>query len=93
LVERITNRRTTKDGKHIYNLKTNPPKVEGICDVTGEPLIQRDDDKEDVIRNRMKIYNDTIGPVLDFYREKGILKEIQADNDPEDIFGELEKLV
>jgi adenylate kinase len=93
LVERITNRRTTKDGKHIYNLKTNPPKVEGICDVTGEPLIQRDDDKEDVIRNRMKIYNYTIGPVLDFYREKGILKEIQADNDPEDIFGELEKLV
>jgi adenylate kinase len=93
LVERLTNRRVTKDGKNIYNLLTNPPIVPGKCDETGQDLIQRDDDKEDVIRNRMKIYNDTIGPVLDFYREKGILKEIQADNDPEDIFGELEKLV
>jgi adenylate kinase len=64
LVGRLTNRRVSPDGKHIYNLLTNPPKVEGICDVTGEPLKHRDDDKEEVIRSRMEVFDSTVGPVL-----------------------------
>lgn len=89
LVERLGNRRVTKDGKNIYNLITNPPKVNGICDVTGEKLVQRDDDKEEVVRKRMKVFNETITPVLEFYKEKGLLVEVEADRSLELVYEDL----
>ena len=89
LVERITNRRTTKDGKHIYNLKTNPPKVPGICDVTGEELIQRPDDTEEVVRNRMKVFEDNMMEVIRLYSDLRKLVEINADQDVEDVTRDL----
>lgn len=89
LVERITNRRTTKDGKNIYNLKTNPPKVEGVCDVTGEPLIQRDDDKEEVVRERMNVFEATIDPILEFFNKNGHLATIDADQDLDQVYKEI----
>lgn len=89
LVERLTNRRVTKDGKHIYNLKTNPPKVAGVCDITGEELIQRDDDKEEVVRDRMKVFDSTMGPVIDKYRKLGKVVEVNADQSPEAVFTEI----
>ncbi|MAZ49122.1 MAG: adenylate kinase [Halobacteriovoraceae bacterium] len=89
LVERLTNRRVTKDGKHIYNLKTNPPKVAGVCDITGEELIQRDDDKEEVVRDRMKVFDSTMGPVIDKYRKLGKVIEVNADQSPEAVFAEI----
>ncbi len=89
LVERITNRRTTKDGKNIYNLKTNPPKVEGVCDVTGDPLIQRDDDKEEVVRERMNVFEATIDPILEFFNKNGHLATIDADQDLDQVYKEI----
>jgi adenylate kinase len=89
LIERITNRRTTKDGKHIYNLKTNPPKVEGICDVTGEALIQRDDDKEEVVRERMNVFEATIDPILEFFNKNGHLATINADQDLDQVYKQI----
>ncbi len=89
LVERLNNRRVTKDGKHIYNLITNPPKKSGVCDVTGEPLIQRDDDKEEVVRKRMEVFENTINPVLDFYREQNKLVEIDANQSLDDVYSAL----
>lgn len=93
LVERITNRRTTKDGKHIYNLKTNPPKVEGICDVTGESLIQRDDDKEEVVRERMNVFEATIDPILEFFSKNGHLAQVNADQDLDQVYNEIIKAI
>ncbi len=93
LVERLTNRRVTKDGKHIYNLLTNPPQKEGVCDVTGQELIQRDDDREEVIRKRMSVFGDTVGPVLEFYKQKGILKEIDAQKPVDEVFSEIENFL
>lgn len=89
LVERLCNRRVTKDGKYIYNMITNPPKQEGVCDVTGEPLIQRDDDKEDVVRNRMEVFENTIQPVLDFYKEQGKLETLKADGNLDEVYANL----
>jgi adenylate kinase len=86
LVERLTNRRVTKDGKNIYNLKTNPPKVEGVCDVTGEPLLQRDDDKEEVVRSRMEVFESTVGPIIDFYEKQGNLVVIDADRQMDEVY-------
>lgn len=85
MVERLTNRRVTKDGKHIYNLKTNPPKKEGICDVTGEPLIQRKDDTEEVVRDRMKVF-EAVAPVIEHYANAGKLVEVDADQPMEDVY-------
>lgn len=89
LVERITNRRTTKNGKNIYNLKTNPPKVEGICDITGDPLVQRDDDKEVVVRERMNVFEATIDPILEFFNKNGKLATINADQDLDQVYKEI----
>ena len=89
LVQRLCNRRVTKDGKHIYNLLTNPPKVEGVCDVTGEPLIHRDDDKEEVVRSRMEVFKNTIDPLLKFYSEEDNLVKIAADNEVNGVYEEL----
>lgn len=89
LVERLTNRRVTKNGKHIYNLLTNPPKVDGVCDVTGEVLVHRDDDKEEVIRNRMSIFEETIGPLLNFYETKENLVVVNASLSVEEVYSEI----
>ena len=89
LVERLCNRRVSPDGKHIYNLLTNPPKTDDICDVTGEKLKHRDDDKEDIVRDRMKVFEGTINPVLEFYRSKGMLESVKADRAMDEIFGDL----
>ncbi len=91
LIERITNRRTTKDGKNIYNLKTNPPKVEGICDVTGEELIQRPDDTEQIVRERMTVFKETIDPILEFFRQKGHLVSVDAQQAPDQVYKEITK--
>jgi adenylate kinase len=93
LIERITNRRTTKDGKHIYNLISNPPKVDGICDVTGDPLIQRPDDKEEIVRERMEVYKNTIDPILEFFRHNDKLATIDAQQSPDQVYKQIiEKL-
>lgn len=93
LVTRLSNRRQTKDGKHIYNLVTSPPKAAGVCDVTGEKLIQRDDDKEEVVRKRMEVFKNTIQPILDFYAQNGKLVELEAENSVDVIQGEIEQLL
>jgi len=79
----------TKDGKHIYNLITNPPKKSGVCDVTGEDLIQRDDDREEVVRKRMSVFGETMNPVREYYEQMGVLVEINADQDLDDVYSEL----
>jgi adenylate kinase len=89
LVERLSNRRVTRDGKHIYNLVSNPPINDGICDVTGEPLVQRDDDKEEVVRSRMKVFEKTISPVLEFYKASGKLVEIDANDTQDRVYDSL----
>lgn len=93
MVERLTNRRMTKDGKHIYNLKTNPPKVEGICDVTGETLVQRKDDTEEVVRNRMEVFDATMGKVIDHYGSTGNLVEVDADQPMNDVYNAIVKKI
>lgn len=78
IVERIVNRRVAPKSGEIYNLISRPPKKEGVCDVSGEPLIQRKDDNEETVRNRLKVYEEAINPVLNYYESKGILRKIDA---------------
>ena len=61
-----------------YHVLFNPPKVEGVDDITGEPLIQRKDDNAEVLRKRMQAYHGQTAPILDYYRNKNILYTINA---------------
>jgi adenylate kinase len=79
LVRRMTGRRTCKIGFEIYNIYERPPKVEGRCDVDGGELIQRPDDRPEVIRERLVAYETQTRPLVDYYRSKGTLDEIDAE--------------
>jgi len=80
VLDRLTTRRTCSnpDCAAIYNVKSNPPKVEGICDKCGSPAIQRSDETEEAILNRLETYNKSTAPLIDYYRDKGMLKSVEA---------------
>lgn len=79
LLERITGRRISPTG-NIYNVYTNPPKVDGICDIDGGPLTQRPDDREDVFRERMRVFESLTAPVIAYYRTHGNrFAEVEGD--------------
>jgi len=85
IVARLTGRRQCPRCGTLYNIVSNPPRVEGVCDLDGEKLIVRDDDREPVIRQRLAAYESQSRPLIDFFREKGRrLYEIDAsDQTPE----------
>lgn len=91
LIKRLAGRRMTPDGKHVYHVDFNPPKQAGVCDVTGEKLIQREDDKEEVIATRLKTYEENTKPLKDYYRECGNLVEIDGTGEPEEVYRRVEK--
>lgn len=69
IVRRLSGRRVHLDSGRVYHVTFNPPKVDGADDVTGEKLIQRDDDKEDTVRNRLTVYHQQTEPLVNFYTE------------------------
>ena len=94
LLKRLTARRVCRDCGALYNLESLPPREEGTCDYcSSTDLYRRDDDQEKVIKNRLNIYNDTIGPLLDFYRSRNILREVVADQAPNEVFNGLKALL
>jgi len=94
LVARLTNRRTCKDCGAIYNLLSKLPKITGICDQCGGTnLVQRADDKEDVISNRLKVFEDTVSPVLKYYQDLGRLMKVDAEQSPDVIFNQISSKV
>jgi adenylate kinase len=95
LADRVVNRRTCSSCGEIYNLLTKAPRVEGVCDKCGasDSLKQRKDDSYEVVSNRLKIFADTVEPMLAFYESKGALVEIDASMKESEVFGALEKLI
>ncbi|MCD6419448.1 MAG: adenylate kinase [Synergistetes bacterium] len=81
VIERLSGRRVCKKCGAIYHIKNHPPKVEGVCDICGGELYQRDDDREQTIRMRLRVYREQTAPLIDFYREKGLLVDIDANRD------------
>lgn len=75
IIDRIVNRRvcSNQDCKAVYNVKLNPPKVENVCDKCGDKLIQRKDDNEETIKNRLESYYKQTAPIVDYYDKKGVL--------------------
>lgn len=86
LVSRLTGRRMCKGCGESFHMVFNPAKNEGACDSCGGELYQRDDDKEETIRQRLKVYHDQTSPLIAFYREKGCLRPIDGTGAIEEIF-------
>ena len=79
LIRRLTTRRICSNCGAIYNMLNKPPKKEGVCDICGGKVIQRDDDKEDVIRRRLEVYKKQAESILQLYRKKGLVRNIRGD--------------
>lgn len=93
LVERLVNRRSCPVCGKIYNVISNKPKVEGKCDIDGADLIQRTDDNEETAKLRFKTYEEQTKPILDYFREKGILHTINADQSIQAVWDEIKEIV
>lgn len=89
LMKRLTGRRTCKSCGQMFNVHFSAPQKEGICDKCGGALYQRDDDKEDTIRNRLDVYDSQTAPLIDYYAKQGILKSVEGVGSIDEIFGHI----
>jgi adenylate kinase len=78
ILDRLTTRRTCMDCGAIYNVRSSPTKVEGVCDKCGGNVVQRDDETEEAISNRLDVYHAKTAPLVDFYRSEGLLMAVNA---------------
>jgi adenylate kinase len=85
LVERLSGRRTCRAHGHIFHATFNPPKVDGVCDLDGSELYQRDDDKPETVTRRIQVYMDQTSPLISYYRECCKLVEINGAQPIEDV--------
>ena len=78
-MERASGRRLCRVCGKSYHLKFGPPQSSGICDDDGGELYQREDDVPDTVLQRLQVYQDQTSPLIDFYRSRGILQEVNGD--------------
>ena len=93
LVRRITGRRLCKQCGEIYHIDSKPSKIEGICDVCGGELYQRSDDNEKELEVRFEIYEEQTAPVIEYYRNKGLVKDVDAARPVEDVIKDIEQIL
>ena len=86
LMKRLTGRRTCKNCQQMYNVFYSTPKKDGVCDKCGGELFQRDDDKEATIKKRLDVYDAQTAPLINYYKERGILKTVQGIGSIDEIF-------
>jgi adenylate kinase len=89
VVRRLGGRRTCEANGHVFHVDFNPPKVEGVCDIDGSPLIVRDDDRPDVIRKRLATYHEKTEPLVSYYDGKGVLRRVEGEREPDQVTAEL----
>ncbi|MCQ6268424.1 adenylate kinase [Fictibacillus sp. WQ 8-8] len=93
LMQRLTGRRVCPECGATYHVIFNPPKVDGKCDKDGTELIQRKDDNEETVRTRLEVNMEQSKPLLDFYKEKGYLKNIDGDQEINKVYNDINKLI
>ena len=93
IIKRMAGRRTCPACGAIYHIVTLPPKTEGICDRCGADLIQRKDDNEETVKNRLKIYHEITEPLISYYKKEGILEEIDGAEDLDKVFEKVKTII
>ena len=91
LVERAVGRRICPKDGSVFHVKFNPPKTTGICDKCGSTLIQRDDDKEETVRRRLGVYREQTAPLVEYYKKKGKLVDIDGSGGIDAVFAQMVK--
>jgi len=89
LVDRLTGRRVCDDCGTNFHVEFDQPDEEGVCDECGGELIQRDDDTEDTVRERLRVYNETTEPVVEHYHDAGALEEVDGEQSPDAVWEDL----
>ena len=84
IVERISGRRMCPKG-HVYHVEFDPPKHEGVCDQDGTKLTQRDDDKPEIVQNRLDVYHDQTKPLIAYYEDRGMLRRFDGTRSPTEV--------
>ena len=90
-IRRTAGRRFHITSGRSYNIEFNPPKIEGRDDITGEKLVQREDDKEEIVQSRLNTYHELTEPLVRYYQKQGILKAIDGTGSPENIYAEIKQ--
>ena len=93
VIRRLSGRRTCEKEGHIFHVEFEPPKEEGVCDVCGGRLVVRDDDKPEVVRNRLEQYHTKTEPLVSYYEGEGILRRVDGHQEPEDVSGRIRALL
>jgi adenylate kinase len=94
ILRRLGGRRTCeKNPGHIYHLEFDPPKEEGVCDIDGAKLTVRDDDKPEVIKNRLAQYREKTEPLIDYYEDRGILQPVDGELPPDEVEERIHALI
>lgn len=93
LLERLTGRRVCQSCGAVFHMSSKPTKVSGVCDACGGVVVQRNDDKEEVIATRLKAYEENTLPLRSFYKSAGIYSNINGDENPEVIFETIKKII
>lgn len=93
LMDRLTGRRVCKNCGAVYHIVSKPTTKEGVCDNCGGEVIQRNDDKAEVIGNRLKAYEEFTSPLKDFYKKDGKFTAVNGDREAETVYNEIEKII
>ncbi|MEA1960595.1 MAG: adenylate kinase [Bacillota bacterium] len=93
LLARMSGRVSCVECKAVYNTKFNPPAKEGICDKCGGELIQRSDDREETVKNRLNVYNEQTQPLIDYYEKQGALNSVDGNRDTMAVFEDVKKVL
>ena len=93
VVKRITFRRTCKNCGAVYHLIYNPPKEDNKCDKCGGELYQRDDDREETVRERYRVYRENTEPLIEYYRRKGVLYDVDGTKDIEGVWEQIDAIL
>jgi adenylate kinase len=93
VIRRLSGRRVCVKGGHNYHVEFDPPKHDDVCDQDGSRLIQRDDDKPEVIENRLRVYHDKTKPLVEYYDERGLLRRIDGTREPADVHGHIRAVI
>ena len=93
IVGRMSGRRACVGCGATYHIVYNPTKAEGVCDRCGKDLILRDDDKPETVQKRLNVYHEQTQPLIDFYKNKGVLREVDGTVDMNDVFNAIVKVL
>ena len=93
IVRRMSGRRACLNCGATYHIEHIPPKKEGICDVCGKELVQRDDDRPETVLKRLSVYHEQTQPLIDYYEKAGVLRNVDGTRSLEEVFSDIVKLL